>query len=105
MSNSQPIGLRSNSLTSRIIVKQTIQQDRSQTHLPLESLSKTQLIDAEQTTCRINIALISYNKSITIKVAGETKGFWQVGEMLKWRNFAKTILKVLLKSWRNSGEK
>ncbi|CAG8750163.1 19688_t:CDS:2, partial [Rhizophagus irregularis] len=39
------VGLRSNSLTSRIVVEQTIQQDQSRTHLPLGSLSKTQLID------------------------------------------------------------
>ncbi|GET63250.1 aldo/keto reductase [Rhizophagus irregularis DAOM 181602=DAOM 197198] len=81
MLNSQPIGLRSNSLTSRIVVEQTIQQDQSRTHLPLGSLSKTQLIDV---MCRIDVALISYNKSVTIKVAGETKRFWQVGKMLKW---------------------
>ncbi|POG60212.1 aldo/keto reductase [Rhizophagus irregularis DAOM 181602=DAOM 197198] len=56
-------------------------KDQSRTHLPLGSLSKTQLIDV---MCRIDVALISYNKSVTIKVAGETKRFWQVGKMLKW---------------------
>jgi hypothetical protein len=35
----------------------------------------------------INLILLH----IANKVAGETRGFWQVGEMPKWRNFTKTI--------------